>query len=381
VGAGVRFALTVVAFLAMLAATPGTTGAAPLYTVFDLRPSGFENSYAQAGAKGKQVGSGQGPVTAGAPHALVWSGTAASKVDLHPAGYYQSYLYGTDGVQQVGYGIGPAPITERHAMVWNGTAASAVDLNPAGFEVSDAYGVRDGRQVGNGRPNTSDLRHALLWSGTAASVVDLNPPGGGYSFARAIGGAGGAVQAGVADGHAGIWSGTAASFVDLNPTGYGFSDIYATTGAQHAGTGNLLGDDQAHALYWPSSSRLGVIDLHPAGFTFSFAEGMNENQQVGIAVIAATDVEHAIVWSGTAASAVDLHAFLPPTLALGRSIAYGIDEKGNIFGRAEAPDGDHAVMWVALPEPSSGAGLVTVTVLAGLLRRPRVARSFGLLRI
>lgn len=365
-GAGVRSAVVVIGVLGIVLAAAAPAAGQPCMVV-DLRPAGFENSYAQAGANGKQVGSGQGPASGGAPHALLWSGTAASKVDLHPAGYYQSYLYGTDGAQQVGYGVGPAPTTERHAMVWSGTAASAVDLHPAGFTVSDAYGVREGRQVGVARgPNTADQPHALLWSGTAASAVDLHPSGAAHSFARAIGGPGGAVQAGSANFHAGTWSGTAASFVDLHPPGYGSSDLYATTGIRHAGT-VTVGDD-AHAAFWPSSSPLGVVDLHPAGFTFSLVQGMNAEQQVGIAVIAATGQEHAMLWSGSAASAVDLHELLPPALRVGRSIAYGIDEQGNVFGRVSAPDGDHAILW-AVPEPGSTSVIATAAALALLGRR------------
>jgi hypothetical protein len=362
--------------LAVLVGVPGAApGAAPpVYKVVDLRPSGFENAYGYAGVNGKQFGWGQGPVTGGAPHAVMWSGTASSKVDLHPAGYYQSYLYGADAAQQVGTAVGPVPTTDRHAMVWGGTAGSAVDLHPAGFSVSDAFGVRDGRQVGNGRgPHTGDNSHALLWTGTAASVVDLHPGQSiPFSFARAIGGPGGSVQAGSAGGHAGVWSGTAASFVDLNPPEIGSSDIYATTGDRHAGHGGTLKGGETHALFWPSSSPLGVVDLHPAGFTFSFAWGMNVDQQVGIAVNEATGAEHAMVWSGTAESAVDLHALLPPALRFARSSAFAIDEFGNVFGRAETPDGDHAIMW-AVPEPGLG-GLAMLAVVHGLFGRRRVGR-------
>lgn len=55
-----------------------------------------------------------------------------------------------------------------------------------------------------------------------------------------------------------------------------------------------------------------MVDLNPAGSSFSNAYGVHNGQQVGFANI--NFVDRAGLWSGTAASWVDLNAFLPPTL-------------------------------------------------------------------
>jgi hypothetical protein len=96
-------------------------------------------------------------------------------IDLHPRGFIESRAFGISGGQQVGFGIDGSGVP--HALLWTGSAASLVDLHPRGFEFSEARGVSGGQQVGFGLDGGF---HALLWTGSAASAVDLNaflPPG------------------------------------------------------------------------------------------------------------------------------------------------------------------------------------------------------------
>jgi hypothetical protein len=63
---------------------------------------------------------------------------------------------------------------------------------------------------------------------------------------------------------------------------------------------------------------------------------------------------HALLWTGSAASVVDLHTFLPPGFT--GSEAVGIDADGNIVGAAFGPAGIHAFLWqpvAAIPEPGT----------------------------
>jgi hypothetical protein len=140
----------------------------------DLNPNGFTYSEAYGVSGGQQVGVGSGPVVGNSPHALLWSGTAASMVDLNPSGVLSSYAFAVSDGREVGEALGPATGNNAHAYLWSGTAGSGVDLNPTGFLESGARGISGRWQVGDGDgPATGNRHHALLWSGTAGSVVDL----------------------------------------------------------------------------------------------------------------------------------------------------------------------------------------------------------------
>ncbi len=77
-----------------------------------------------------------------------------------------------------------------------------------------------------------------------------------------------------------------------------------------------------------------------------------------------------MLWTGTAGSAVNLHALLPSNYST--SMAFAIDSStGNILGLAHNStlNRDEAVMWSPVPEPSSVVALGVLSV--GILRRRR----------
>ena len=110
------------------------------------------------------------------PHAMLWSGTAASAVDLHPRQFQNiaaSAAVAVRGSQQVGYTTSAGLAAIRHAVLWNGTASSAVDLNPSGWAGSSATATNATQQVGNAFVSNTSPLHAAAWSGTPESSVDL----------------------------------------------------------------------------------------------------------------------------------------------------------------------------------------------------------------
>ncbi|MDO8587337.1 MAG: hypothetical protein Q7T82_09880 [Armatimonadota bacterium] len=332
--------------------TPASAG----WTVVNLNPDGAVFSRAFGVSSGQQVGeAGFG----GQYHAGLWNGTAASWVDLDPIGSGSSGR-GVSGGQQAGYATVDAhglPGLQEHAVLWNGSAASWVDLDPFAYPsgMSDTwssrvYGVGGGQQVGcayvDGFPVSSP--HASLWSGTAASWVDLHPsPGFGSSGAWGVSGG---QQVGYFDGppfwylHAALWSGTAASWIDLNPAwSYGSSACGVGGGQQVGGVGlgnhREDGNNVSHASLW-SGSAASFVDLDQGGpppnyinrlspYPYAWnsgAYGVSGGYQAGAQEFEqAPDewVPHAGMWSGTAASWVDLHTFLPSGYS--ESYAYGIE--------------------------------------------------------
>ncbi len=312
------------------------------YTAIDLHPSGFDISSASGISGTQQVGSGS--ATGYNPHALLWSGTAASYVDLTPSGSTYAVAWSTNGTQQVGFGYDTSG--DLHAFLWSGTAESCIDLNPSGFYSTLAYGISGTQQVGYGSGSATGYNtHALLWSGSAASCVDLNPSGFDSSYAM---GTNGTQQVGYAwsptsfSDHALLWSDSADSFVDLHPSGFDSSSAYGIGGTQQVGSGDW------HALLWYGTAE-SYVDLHPSGFDYSTAVATNGIQQVGYGLLSG-GTEHALLWSGSAASFVDLHQFLPSGFT--HSGASGIDAYGNIVGYAyDSNSGyDHAFLWQLVTE-------------------------------
>ena len=239
-----------------------------------------------------------------------------------------------------------------HALLWTGSAESVVDLHPAGFQVSSANAASGGKQGGYG--NVGGVDHAVIWSGHAETVVDLHPSAYEYSFIMDMSGD---RQVGwgkySTERHALMWSGSAGSVTDLHPQGYTDSLALGVSGTEVVGHAQSNDDGELHALLWEGEGT--PVDLHPEWAELSSATGVGYGVQVGWARVAGApllpgncSVDHAVRWDGTAESAIDLHDFLPGEWDTSR--ADGVDEYGNIIGRArpmlgDSLQSDRAVLW------------------------------------
>lgn len=273
--------------------------------VVDLHPAGANGpSQANGTSNGRQIGW----AIMGEPHAIMWSGSAASRVDLQPIAPNVRYSWGTgiSADQQVGYAEVQDPdySTHLHASLWTDTAASWVDLNPAGASQSRAYGVSNGRQIGVA--TIGGAEHASLWAGTAASWIDLNPPGASSSSANATGfgsTAGSVTIGGVT--HASSWLGSSSSWTDLHPAGATSS---VATGVFYSNIGGYaMYGATSHAMYF--GGWFGALDLQsllPPEFTESTANGLWADLDnvyiVGTAFNSLTGQGEAIMWSVPAPS-------------------------------------------------------------------------------
>jgi hypothetical protein len=147
----------------------------------DLHPAkGYFSSRATAASATQEVGYAQTSVTSGVGvnHAALWNGSAAGTfVDLHPSRFNFSIATGVSLGRQVGIGYtGQAPYPVPHALMWTGSAASTVDVSPAGYLSSEIFRLVGDWAVGDG-VDADHHYHALLWdfSTSPATVTDLEP--------------------------------------------------------------------------------------------------------------------------------------------------------------------------------------------------------------
>lgn len=284
------------------------------------------------------------------------------------------------GATQVGQFVEAATL-RPHASMWSDTPESRVDLNPVGVNSSVAAGCFGNEQVGHILNDNTGDDNAGLWHGTAASWVNLHPtPIARHSRATGTDGVHQVGYIGLASGfqHGAMWSGSAASFVDMNPPGARGSGIFGIGGNQQVGAVYWSGVSNGHAALW-SGTPGSVIDLHPvqAGTGYSGLLATDGVHQVGGASIGS--FAHAGIWSGTAASFVDLHALLPA--GYGASAATSVEEyQGQTWVGGYVINGlgnREAFLWVGVPAPGTGLGIVAAGVVGASRRRRLASPSSG----
>ncbi|HLO98098.1 MAG TPA: PEP-CTERM sorting domain-containing protein [Fimbriimonas sp.] len=303
-----------------------------------------------------------------------WTNSGTTFTELHQNTFTSSITYAGDLNMQVGTVQNPG---SGHAARWFGTAGSFEDMNPSRFGYSEATTMFGNKMAGSGQQGPMPGIRALLWNGGGAEdYVDLNPDGSESASVRAMDATtqvGGAQLTPVDNYHAGFWMGSAASFVDLHPAGYLSSYGRAVSNGRQGGTAQHI-DGQDHAFLWSSTPESG-IDLHPDGHLVSEVNGMSSNYQTGSTYFENGNfINHAALWSGSKASYVDLHAFLPAEFT--HSTATSIVEyqdRIEIYGyalRNSLGDDRMAVMWSQpVPEPATMLGLAIGGL--SLLRRKR----------
>lgn len=303
------------------------TGRATLWTgdgAIDLHPSFLDGAGARSQVNGfagnLQVGVGAGTSTSNRNVPIAWRDTAASATLLSiPFANAGGQALATDGVQIVGSAVGlnrdGTTLGSNHGMIWNVATGSVVD---AGTDVV-LYDVAGGMQVGI----LSKLSAAAFWRGTN-KATSLHPKNAIVSIAngtdgvRQVGYAGFDIRVRVEAvkgqkdkrfNYAHVWTGTAASALNIHP--------YASNA-----DGKLF--EHSYALKVKGAYIVGYVNL----------------------VTGTTSIgpQRAIVWDSNY-QATDLHAFVPAGFVT--SVAYGVDESGNVAGVMTKADGTrHAVLWI-----------------------------------
>jgi hypothetical protein len=109
-------------------------------------------------------------------NAILWNSVTSFGTNIRPSGSVESSARAISGNQQGGFYKGPATGNHPHAVLWTGTAASAVDLNPnSTFITSGVTAIRNGLQVGSASPISAPSKYqAIAWHGSAATWINLH---------------------------------------------------------------------------------------------------------------------------------------------------------------------------------------------------------------
>lgn len=370
-----------------------TTG----WTVVRLQPDSsvapsFLHTYGRGVSGDLQVGeSALNSYDNGSPRATLWRGATGTNIDLHPAWARRSYATSVDGNVIAGWAYDQSlSVATPLLWHWDGQAATVTDLSPPQPPPGTPsyvyrayggvlYGTRGGQQVGYSP--ISPPRYvgawtgnydAMLWLGTAASWRSLHPTQvsnaiNSIAFAtdghRQVGRVTVLVSPFLARDHAALWSGTAGSFVDIHP-------VHAVAATEskaldvHGSTigGSVMESGIWRAALWDETQGFAdYVDLNPLHATRGDVNAVSDGVQVGS--VSFVSYRNASFWAGSAASWVDLHAWLPAHFT--GSEAFDVWRDGlrtivvGMAGTSGSPGIAEAVLWVheAGPRDSDADGL------------------------
>jgi hypothetical protein len=274
------------------------------WTVTNLHPAGFPNSFAFACDGEFQAGYSGSP---GTQSSLLWRGTAESVLNTTPVVSTSSY------VRAYANGVFTGSINGATVIWDHNRTMSLLSSNDSVYTSGYTRGAGGTMQVGDyGHP-----WQAALWTGTPSSLRTLGV--NSYSIAY---GTDGLQQVGFTayPRNAALWFGSRETYVNLHPGQSGVSEARAVHNGIQVGSVTMT--EQPHASLWRGTAT-SWVDLHPAGALSSSCLGVFHNHQVGTASF--NGLSHAAYWNGTAASFVDLALLLPATWSTSTATAVWSD--------------------------------------------------------
>lgn len=139
----------------------------------DLNPAGYSGGSIIFGIDSSTNTEAGTAAINGSAHAFLWRGQTSSGVDLHPSAFSDSAAYAAANGKQVG--IVANSSDTPHAVVWSGTAASYIDLQkflPSTFTSSEAKAIAPDGTI-SGFATDANGQHAILWIPLSASGIGI----------------------------------------------------------------------------------------------------------------------------------------------------------------------------------------------------------------
>jgi probable HAF family extracellular repeat protein len=233
---------------------------------------------------------------------------AALLYNVTDIGNFPSFVTGTsraEGINDSGQVVGVGALPASHGFLWDPATQNMTDLGdlPGGTNSSTANDINNAGQVA-GYSSTFGGTQAFVWdSGTLNNIGDL--PGGA-----------------------------------VNGLGNGINE-----------TGNVAGFSSGSAgsrgFFWDSATET-MTALDPiSGGTISVGLDINNSDQVAGWSFNASREQEAVVWDGPGTTPRELGDL---SGGANRSVAYGINDKGEVVGEGSVDGGTHAFFWDPVTE-------------------------------
>lgn len=279
---------------------------------------------------------------------------ADPRYTITPIGAAGSYPTGINNSGDVvGYFNPSAGV--QHAFLYTGSAFQ--DLGTLGGAGSRAAGINDAGVIVGASGTTGGATHAFRYA--SGSMMDIGTLGGQDSSAEAInkyGQIAGIAQNAGGFNNAFVYTGGTMQSIGTLPLGessrgYGINSAGAVTGDSRVGPVTFP-EFQNHAFLYSGGS---MTDLGTFGSSYSQGTGINDYGQVVGWSGYAPNANHAFLYSGS--GLLDLGTF---DSGAGSSIAYGINNAGQVVGYSDHRVGDDRLSLAFLYE---GGGLIDLNTL------------------
>jgi probable HAF family extracellular repeat protein len=239
---------------------------------------------------------------------------------------------------------------------------TVTDLGTVGGSISSAMDINEAGQVVGYTGGDNPYFHAFLYDEDATpKMQDLGTLGGDSSAAYGMNDAGQIVGGATSSGehHAFLYDeDDTPKMQDLGTLGGNSSVAYSINEAgQVAGTSNTSSGED-HAFLYDASATPKMTDLGYLGGGWSDATDINDaGQIVGVSGSSGVGYDRQFLYRG--GQMLDLQNLLPPDSGWTLNHTYAINDRGQIVGHGQPPNGDSNHAFLLTPQKYSFGGFLS----------------------